>query len=50
MTSEGSFVEVQGTGEEATYTRDELDSLLNAAVEGIEKLHQLQTSLLEGLD
>ena len=50
MTSEGSFVEVQGTGEEATYTRDELDSLLNAAVEGIGKLHQLQTSLLEGLD
>jgi ribonuclease PH len=50
MTSEGSFVEVQGTGEEATYTRDELDSLLNAAVEGIGKLHQLQASLLEGLD
>ncbi len=48
MTSEGSFVEVQGTGEEATYTRDELDSLLNAAVEGIGKLHELQASLLEG--
>ena len=48
MTSEGSFVEVQGTGEEATYTRDELDSLLNAAVEGIGKLHDLQASLLEG--
>lgn len=50
MTSEGSFVEVQGTGEEATYTRDELDSLLNAAVEGIHKLHQLQASLLEDQD
>ena len=50
MTSEGSFVEVQGTGEEATYTRDELDSLLNAAVEGIRKLHQLQASLLEDQD
>lgn len=50
MTSEGSFVEVQGTGEEATYTRDELESLLNAAVEGIGKLHQLQASLLEGRD
>ncbi|MED5306245.1 MAG: ribonuclease PH [Candidatus Thermoplasmatota archaeon] len=48
MTSEGSFVEVQGTGEEATYTRDELESLLNAAVEGIGKLHELQASLLEG--
>ena len=50
MTSEGSFVEVKGTGEEATYTRDELDSLLNAAVEGIRKLHQLQASLLEDQD
>ncbi|DAC12006.1 MAG TPA: ribonuclease PH [Candidatus Poseidoniales archaeon] len=50
MTSEGSFVEVQGTGEEATYTRDELDSLLNAAVEGIGKLHRLQASLLEDQD
>ena len=50
MTSEGSFVEIQGTGEEATYTRDELDSLLNAAVEGIRKLHQLQASLLEDQD
>ena len=50
MTSEGSFVEVQGTGEEATYTRDELESLLNAAVEGIGKLHELQASLLEGRD
>ena len=48
MTSAGSFVEVQGTGEEATYTRDELESLLNAAVEGIGKLHELQASLLEG--
>ena len=48
MTSEGSFVEVQGTGEEATYTRDELESLLNAAVDGIGKLHELQASLLEG--
>lgn len=48
MTSAGSFVEVQGTGEEATYTRDELESLLNAAVEGIGKLHDLQASLLEG--
>ena len=50
MTSEGAFVEVQGTGEEASYSRDELDSLLNAAVEGIRKLHQLQASLLEDQD
>ena len=30
MTSAGEFVEVQGTGEEATYSRKNLDSLIDA--------------------
>ena len=46
MTSSGDFVEVQGTGEEATYSRDELDSLIDAAEAGIAKLHKLQTEVL----
>ena len=50
MTSDGGFVEVQGTGEEATYTRDELDSLINAATIGIEKLHRIQTETLDGVN
>ena len=46
MTSSGAFVEVQGTGEEATYTREELDSLIEAAMTGISKLHAIQSSIL----
>ena len=46
MTSAGAFVEVQGTGEEATYTREELDSLIEAAMDGISKLHSIQSSIL----
>lgn len=46
MTSSGDFIEVQGTGEEATYSRKELDSLIDAAESGISKLHQLQIDIL----
>ena len=46
MTSSGDFVEVQGTGEEATYTRVELDSLIEAAMVGIYKLHEIQSGAL----
>tara|TARA_B100000686_G_scaffold348238_1_gene438756 strand:- start:41 stop:874 length:834 start_codon:yes stop_codon:yes gene_type:complete len=46
MISSGEFVEVQGTGEEATYSRSELDSLIDAAQSGIAKLHKLQSEIL----
>lgn len=48
MTSSGQFVEVQGTGEEATYSRDELEELVDAAVMGIRKIHQIQSEILSG--
>lgn len=50
MTSAGSFVEVQGTGEEATYTREELDSLIDSAVGGIKRLHEYQVQVLDGVN
>ena len=46
MTSDGGFVEVQGTGEEATYTREELDAMIDAATVGISELHAFQASIL----
>ena len=46
MTSDGGFVEVQGTGEEATYTREELDARIDAAAAGISELQAFQTSIL----
>ncbi|MEO2242153.1 MAG: ribonuclease PH [Candidatus Poseidoniia archaeon] len=50
MISNGKYVEVQGTGEEFTYTRDELDALLDAATVGIEKLNEIQASILDGVE
>ena len=46
MTSNGEFVEVQGTGEESTYTREQLNSLLNMAEEGNSLLHEMQLEVL----
>ncbi|MFT8322953.1 MAG: ribonuclease PH [Bacillus sp. (in: firmicutes)] len=42
MTSEKEFVELQGTGEEATFSYVQLQSLLQIAQEGIEQLIQVQ--------
>jgi ribonuclease PH len=42
MSSEGRFVEVQGTGEHATFDRAELDRLLDLAVAGLLELDERQ--------
>lgn len=46
MSSEGRFVEVQGTGEHGTFSRDELNALLGSAVSGIEMLFAAQAKVL----
>ena len=46
--SSGAFVEVQGTGEESTYRREELDALLNMADIGFEALFEMQKTILHG--
>ncbi|AKU25967.1 ribonuclease PH [Geobacillus sp. FSL K6-0789] len=46
MTGSGQFVEIQGTGEEATFSRAELDELLEAAHIGIEQLIAVQRRVL----
>ena len=47
MNDRGEFVEVQGTGEEATYTRAELNTLLDLAEKGINDLFEIQNKNLE---
>ena len=47
MTSDGEFVEVQGTGEESTYTREQLNLLLDMAEKGNSLLHQMQVKVLK---
>ena len=46
MSSEGRFVEVQGTGEHGTFDRGELDGLVSMAMAGIATLDGLQRSAL----
>ncbi len=46
MTGSGEFVELQGTGEEATFTRIELDEMLKLAEIGIKQLLLSQRSAL----
>lgn len=46
MSSEGRFVEVQGTGEHGTFAREQLDALLSIAVRGIETLDAMQVQAL----
>jgi ribonuclease PH len=46
MTSEGRFIEVQGTGEHAAFDREELDVLLTLATGGIRELDALQAAVL----
>jgi ribonuclease PH len=46
MTGAGKFVEVQGTGEEATFDRQELNALLDLASTGIAQLTTLQREIL----
>ncbi|MDP8231587.1 MAG: ribonuclease PH [Candidatus Zophobacter franzmannii] len=42
MTGSGKFVEVQGTGENATFTENELTTLISLAKEGISQLLKIQ--------
>ncbi|MCG3148908.1 MAG: Ribonuclease PH [Verrucomicrobiae bacterium] len=46
MTDAGKFVEVQGTGEESTFTKDELNELLRLGEHGIHKLLAAQKKAL----
>jgi len=46
MTGEGRFVELQGTGEEATFSRSELDGLLELAEKGIAELIEKEKEVL----
>ncbi|PQO31386.1 ribonuclease PH [Blastopirellula marina] len=46
MTGSGKFIEIQGTGEEATFTEDELAKLLKLAKGGIKDLTEMQQKAL----
>jgi len=49
MTSQGKFVEVQGTAEGKPFTKEAIDSLLSLAEKGIKQLFEIQQAALETL-
>ena len=46
MVEPSQFVEVQGTGEHATFTRGQLEIILDSAEHGIAELFQAQRKVL----
>ncbi len=46
MTGSGEFIEIQGTGEEATFTRSQLDRLLKLGKAGVDAITALQRKAL----
>jgi ribonuclease PH len=46
MTGQGQFVEVQGTGEEATFSHDQLNGLLALAQKGLKEIASAQAGFL----
>ncbi len=47
MTGEGHFVELQSSGEEATFSQEQLDQLVELGKKGIQKITQLQKQIIE---
>jgi ribonuclease PH len=48
MNEQGGFIEVQGTAEGETYNRDELNNMLDLAVQGIQSIIRIQQESLLG--
>jgi ribonuclease PH len=48
-TSDGKFVEVQGTGEESTFSYDELQALLDMSRNGLAQLAEMQAAVLDDI-
>jgi len=46
MTGRGRFVEVQSSGEESTFSQEQLDTLLSLAKTGLQELAAIQTAFL----
>lgn len=47
MTDDGRFVEIQGTGEEGPFSKDEMERMLLLAEEGIKRIIQIQKDSLK---
>lgn len=46
MTGDGRFIEIQGTSERQPFTKEELDTMTNLAIKGINKIIEMEKELL----
>ncbi len=49
MTAGGELIEIQGTAERKTFSKEEMDKMLDLAKKGIEQLIEMQKDLLKGI-
>jgi ribonuclease PH len=49
MTDQGNFVEIQGTAENKSFSKDSLDGMLSLAHGGIKQLFEIQQNAIKGL-
>ena len=49
INSSMELVEIQGTAEENSFTRNQLDRMLDMAIQGCQKLHKVQSDILDQL-
>jgi ribonuclease PH len=47
-TVDGRLIEIQGTGERRSFSRDEMDRLIDLALAGIARLGEIQAQVLAG--
>ena len=45
ITDKGQFIEIQGTGEEAPFSKEDLDAMLNLGLKGCFQLHEKQKEI-----
>jgi ribonuclease PH len=50
MLNDGTLVEVQGTGEESTFTREQLNSMIDMAEIGLAQIQKFQQSTLDSIE
>ncbi len=48
LTGDGEYVELQGTGEQQTFSEEELAEMISQAKKGVNQLTQIQMKVLEG--
>lgn len=48
INDQGGLVEIQGTAEDRSFTRDQFNSMLDLAIKGCQELHNIQQSALAG--